>query len=263
MTHRPMFVTLLTTLAMVTIGCGDDGTAQTGNGDAAAKGELVVSAATSLKTALTTYGKGFRGARVRFSFAGSDMLAAQLRQGVRPDVFASANTKLPDELFAAGLVQQPRAFAGNRLVIAVPTDTSKIRSLDDLTKDGVTIAAGSKSVPVGAYTRRVLARLDPTQSKAILGKVRSAEPDVAGIVGKLTQGAVDAGFVYITDVEGTAGRLTAIELPAGLRPQVAYGVAVVKDAPNAVQAEIFVDGLLTGPGQKALQDAGFEPPPPA
>ena len=36
---------------------------------------------------------------------------------------------------------------------------------------------------------------------------------MAGIVGKLTQGAVDAGFVYISDVRATDGKLKAIELP--------------------------------------------------
>ena len=45
--------------------------------------------------------------------------------------------------------------------------------------------------------------------------MRSNEPDVKGIVGKLTQGAVDAGFVYVTDVNATNGQLQAMELPAG------------------------------------------------
>src|SRR5215213_10949778 len=81
-------------------------------------GQLTVSAATSLKTALTEYGNGFDDATVRASFAGSDELAAQIRQGVTPDVFASANTKLPDELHSEGLVEQPVIFAGNRLVLA-------------------------------------------------------------------------------------------------------------------------------------------------
>ena len=39
---------------------------------------------------------------------------------MKPDVFAAANTKLPDELYAKGLVEKPVEFAGNRLVIAVP-----------------------------------------------------------------------------------------------------------------------------------------------
>jgi molybdate transport system substrate-binding protein len=244
--------------AGVATGCGSDGA--TGRATAA-RGDLVVSAASSLRPVFTTYGEAFGGARVRFSFAGSDMLAAQLRQGVKPDVFAAANTALPDELFAAGLVHKPTIFARNRLVLAVPVGSSKVRSVADLAADGVTIAAGSASVPVGAYTRQVLARLGADTSDAILANVRSSEPDVAGVVGKLTQGAVDAGFVYRTDVQGTDGRLEAIELPSRLRPQVAYGVAVVKGAPHAAQAKAFVAGLLSGAGQRALREAGFQPPP--
>src|SRR4029453_1125172 len=59
-------------------------------------------------------------ANVRLSFAGSDELAAQIRQGVKPDVFAAANTKLPDALFAEGRVDKPGSVATNELVLAVP-----------------------------------------------------------------------------------------------------------------------------------------------
>ena len=41
---------------------------------------------------------------MRLSFAGSDELAAQIRQGVKPDVYAAANTKLPDALHEKGLL---------------------------------------------------------------------------------------------------------------------------------------------------------------
>ena len=84
-------------------------------------------------------------------------------------------------------------------MLAVPKG-SEIDSVDDLTAAGVKIAIGSESVPIGSYTREALAKLPPAQEKAILANVRSNEPDVKGIVGKLTQGAVDAGFVYVTDV---------------------------------------------------------------
>ena len=107
----------------------------------------------------------------------------------------------------------------------------------------------------------MLARLRPAKRKAILANVRSSEPDVGGISAKLTQGAVDAGFLYVTDVTASNGRLRAIELPAKLQPEVAYGVAIVKGAPNHGAAEDFVDGLLKGDGAAALAKAGFEPPP--
>ena len=230
-----------------------------GSSDADEQDDLLVSAATSLKAAFTTYGEGFSGANVQPSFAGSDELAAQIRGGAKPDVFAAANTKLPDQLFKEGLVEKPQVFASNRLVLAIPADGT-IKSIDDLATKGVTIAIGSESVPVGAYTRKVLDRLDAATKEAILANVRSNEPDVGGITAKLTQDTVDAGFLYITDVEATDGRLEAIELPEKLQPDVAYGVAIVKGSKNASEAREFVDGLLNGDGADALREAGFEPP---
>src|SRR5262245_56983664 len=125
-------------------------------GGSSDKPTLTVSAATSLKTAVTQYGQDFSDASVKASFAGSDELAAQIRQGVKPDVFASANTTLPDQLYKDGLVQKPVVFAANKLVLAVPADGGKVKSLDDLAKPGTTIAMGSATVPVGSYTRKVL-----------------------------------------------------------------------------------------------------------
>src|SRR5919198_90065 len=89
---------------------------------------------------------------VHYSFAGSDVLAAQIRAGARPDVYAAANTDLPQSLHRAGLVQRPVVFARNRLVLA--TRSPRIRSIADAAKRGVKLAIGSPSVPAGAYTRR-------------------------------------------------------------------------------------------------------------
>ncbi len=188
-----------------------------------------ISAAASMTEAVETCAPEFESAEnadVKLSFAGSDELAAQIRQGVKVDVYAAANTRLPDELYAEDLLGKPIEFATNEFVLAVPAD-SDIKSVEDLTADGTKIAIGSESVPIGEYTRETLAKLPPDQEKAILDNVRSNEPDVKGIVGKLTQGAADAGFVYVTDVNATGGDLTAINLPAALEPQVTYGAGVV------------------------------------
>jgi molybdate transport system substrate-binding protein len=228
---------------LVAAGCG-------GSGSSALK----VSAASSLKPPLTSLGGA------QFSFAGSDELAAQIRSGAKPDVFAAANTKLPDALFADGLVEKPVAFAGNRLVLAVAPG-SKITRIEELERPGIAIAMGSPSVPVGAYTAKVLAGLSAAARAAIMRNVRSREPDVAGVIGKLTQGAVDAGFVYVTDVKATKGKAQAVELPAALRPDVVYEAAVVKGTKHADRARAFVRGLLSGKGAAALRSAGFAPPP--
>jgi len=247
----------LAALVAVAAGCGGGDDHASGG----SKPALTVSAAASLKSAFTDYGQRFPDASARFSFAGSDELAAQIEKGVRPDVFAAANTKLPDALYEKGLVERPTVFAGNRLVVAVPADAARVGGLEDLERRGVTLAVGARDVPIGAYTSTVLAKLPAAQRDAILANVRSEEPDVAGITGKLTQGAVDAGFLYASDVRATDDKLRAIELPDALQPTVAYGVAVVKGAKHPAQAKAFVAGLLHGDGAEALKAAGFLPPP--
>jgi molybdate transport system substrate-binding protein len=245
-------------LALASAGCGDDDeSAASSGGD---KPRLVVSAAASMTEALEACGPEFSEATVRLQFAGSDELAAQIRQGVKPDVYAAANTTLPDELNEEGLLSKPVEFATNEFVLAVPKD-SDIKSIDDLTAEDVTIAIGAEDVPIGSYTRETLAKLPPDQEKAILDNVRSNEPDVKGIVGKLTQGAADAGFVYVTDVNATDGELKAIKLPADLQPTVTYGSGVVEGAKQPEQAQTFVDELVGGPCADALEEAGFGPAP--
>jgi molybdate transport system substrate-binding protein len=249
-TWPPLAALVLSGLGASAWGCGG------GSGD----GQLVVSAAASLGEAFPRYAESKGYEDVRFSFAGSDELAAQIRQGARPDVYAAANTTLPDELHAEGLLARPVTFAANRLVVAVPAGSETVRSLADLTDPDVRIAMGDADVPVGIYTREVLDRLAPGESNAILANVRSNEPDVLGIAAKLTQGAVDAGFVYRSDVSASDERLEAIELPARLRPDVAYAAGVVTDSERQDDATRFVDGLLEAGGRNALREAGFLPP---
>ena len=197
---------------------------------------------------------------MRASFAGSDELAAQIRQGVKPDVFASANTKLPDELYEEGLVEKPVVFAANELVLAVPADGT-VTSLDDLAKPGVTIAMGAESVPVGSYTRKVLDGLPAEQRKAILANVRSNEPDVAGVVGKVAQGAVDAGFVYVTDVEAAGGELKASSSPRTSSPRSRTVSPWSRARSTPSRRSSSSTGCCREPGREALDQAGFLPPP--
>jgi molybdate transport system substrate-binding protein len=218
---------------------------------------LIVSAASSLRNAFTDYAQNFEAARTRLSFGGSDELAAQIRAGSPVDVFAAANAKLPSQLYADGKVEKPVKFTGNRLVLAVPKGDTTIRSVKDLVKPDVKVAIGAATVPIGSYTRDVLDGLPAIEKNRILANVRSQEPDVAGIVGKLTQGAVDAGFVYLTDVDAAADKLRAIELPPRISPTVVYEAAVVKGSKHPDEAKQFVDGLTGGTGQDALRKAGF------
>lgn len=255
--NRQVVAGALCTLAAlapaIAAGCGRQGSA----GDF--PDPLTVSAAASLADAFVRYGEGFTGGRPRFSFAGSDELAAQIRQGARPDVYAAANTSLPDALYREGLVERPVAVATNTLVLAVPAG-SEIDALSDLERPGVDLVVGSPSVPVGSYTREVLSRLDAQRAERIISGVRSQEPDVKGVVAKLAAGAADAGFVYRSDVVAAGGRLRALKLPERLRPRAAFAAAVVRGAERPALARRFVRELRSGRGARILRAAGFGAP---
>lgn len=229
-------------------GCGSDEEAP-----------LTISAAASLTEAFDAYGKALPG-EPRFSFGGSNELAAQIRQGARPDIFASANAEYPEELAAEGLVEEPVVFAQNRLVIAAAPG-SGIVSIGDLAEAGVDLVICAAGVPCGDYTAAVLGRLPAAERRAILANVRAEESDVKGVIGKVAQGAADAGFVYSSDAAAASGRVETIEIPARLEPTVAYGIAVLADASAPRAAQEFIDGLLDGEGAEALAAAGFLPPP--
>jgi molybdate transport system substrate-binding protein len=237
--------------ALAIAGCGEDG----GDDDA---GELTVSAASSLTEAFEAYGERTE-IEEKFSFAGSDDLAAQIRQGAPVDVFAAANTSLPEALHEEGLVGEPTNFIANELVLAVPAG-SQITKLHQVGESGVDVVVGARGVPVGDYTREAINRIDGSLPGEILDNVRSEEPDVKSIVAKLATGAADAGFVYASDVDAAGDDLVAIELSELIAPDVEYGIAIVSESDNAEAAQEFVDGLLDGAGREALLGAEFLPP---
>jgi molybdate transport system substrate-binding protein len=192
----------------------------------------------------------------RFQFAGSNQLAFQIRSGAPADLFASASPVYTQDLYRDGLVEKPRLFATNALVLAVPrSNPAKIRTVQDLAKRPKLklVVAGAK-VPIGLYTREVLERLGMLR---VLRKAVSQEPDVKGIVGKLAFGQADAGFVYATDVRAASSRLVAIPLPARSQPTVRYELAIVKSTSNRASALELVADLLGEDGRRELKRAGF------
>jgi molybdate transport system substrate-binding protein len=225
-------------------GCGSQGS------------RLKVAAAASLQAPFKAYAHQLGSPHVSYSFAGSDAIAAQIEQGLRPDVFASADTQLAQTLYEKGLVAQPVAFASNRLVLAVPTSSS-IRSLQDIARPRVTIALGTAGVPIGLYANAALQRLPAGERRVILANVKDRESDVSGIVARLTEGAVDVGIVYRTDVIASRGALRAVELPPALQPPISYAIAIVRGTHELGPAHRFVNGILTGTGASDLRRAGF------
>jgi molybdate transport system substrate-binding protein len=194
-----------------------------------------------------------------YSFAGSNLLAAQVEQGLPADVFASANTGLPWQLHRMGLVTRPVPFTANRLVIVVAHGNPlHIHNVHDLERPGLKIVMATAGVPVGDYTRKVLRRLGLSD---LVDKAVSQEADVRQVLATVVLGEADAGFVYTTDARTVKGKVGVVGIPKSAQPQVVYAAAAVRASKHLQAAKRWVERLLTKRAQKQLRAAGFLPVP--
>jgi molybdate transport system substrate-binding protein len=192
----------------------------------------------------------------RYSFAGSDQLALQIRQGAPADVYAAASPKYTQLLYRDGFVQKPVVFATNKLIVLVPrSNPAHITTVYDLRREGIKLVIGDRTVPIGSYTRQIMDALGITTD--VMKNVVSQETDVKGIVTKVALGEADAGFVYLTDAKPVASRTRSIALPAWAQPPVRYELAVVKASSNLSAAKAFVKKVTSKRGRQLLSKAGF------
>jgi molybdate transport system substrate-binding protein len=233
-------------------------------------GLLVVSAASAApaQTPLTIYAAAsltdvFRSLDPveRYSFAGSNALETQIRNGAPADVFASAAPLNTQRLFGQGIVEKPVTFTSNRLALIVPSSNpADIRTVYDLRRKPVKLVVAGPAVPVGAYTRTVLRKMGLS---SVLSKVVSQETDVRAVTSKIALGQGDAGFVYITDARAVADQVNVIRIPAWAQPRVRYEIAVTSRSSNKAAARAWIRMLLSAKGQAALRNFGFLPLPAA
>jgi molybdate transport system substrate-binding protein len=217
------------------------------------RSQLTVYAAASLTDVLPKID-----AAPRYSFGGSNMLAAQLQQGAPADVFAAANTALPKQLHAKGLCSKPTVFTRNALVVVVPkANPAHIRSVFDLRRAGVKLVVADRGVPVGDFTLQILKTLKI--SAGVEKNVVSRETDVREVLAKVALGEADAGFAYATDARTVPGRVKAVKVPARAQPNVQYGICIVAASHHTSQARSFVETVLSKTGQAELAAAGFLP----
>jgi molybdate transport system substrate-binding protein len=195
-----------------------------------------------------------------YNFGGSNALAIQIRNGAPADVFASANTEIPSQLYKEGVILKPVNFTRNKLVVIVPrANPAGIASMYDLTKPNVKIDVASPAVPVGAYTLQVLKQMGLTTR--VLTNVVSQDEDVRSVLARVALGQADAGFVYATDARTVPDDVKVIKVPAWAQPKVVYSMAVVARSSNRAAAQAYIKKILGTAAQATLAKYGFLPPP--
>ena len=186
------------------------------------------------------------------SFAGSQVLAAQLEAGIDADVIAVANPAIMARLVERGLVRQPVSFASNRLVWVTRRDVDA--GFDRLATSDLRIVLAAPEVPAGLYARNALRSLDLLE--AAEARLVSLELDVKGVVSKLLLSGADAGITYATDI--TARERKTLRVQAF--PEAADVRASYLAAAASTDGERFVAFLLGTQGRERLSALGFGVP---
>lgn len=233
---------VLVVAAALLTGCSGSGTGKSRT--------ITVFAAASLTDAFNAEATAYEqqsGVHVRFSFAGSQDLVAQLNQGAPADAIATADTTTLGKV-TAKLAGTATTFARNQLVIVTAAGNPKhIAGPADLAKHGIVVVLAAPTVPAGKYAAAAL------QTAHVTVRPKSLEDNVRGVLTKVELGEADAGIVYVTDAKSAGAKVGTVALPTS--PIATYPAAAV-DA----RGQGFVDFLVSQAGQAILARFGFLPP---
>ncbi len=193
--------------------------------DVELKESLTVFAASSLKEVLTEISielKKKGGENIRFSFEGSSILAKQIQEGAKADLFFSAAPEWVESVKPLN----KKDWLGNELVLVVRKDVQEV----DL-KNLKSLALANQQVPAGKYAVAALKNLGVSlPERVIYGN------NVRDVLSKVSHGGAEAGVVYATDVLLDAEVKVNFRFPLESHPQIIYTI-----------------GLLTKDGEKLFK----------
>ena len=247
---------LLTAIALLAAGCGGDEQSSGGGGST-----LTVLAASSLTDAFgeleQTYEAENSGVDVELSFDSSSTLAEQVVQGAPADVLATADESTMQGVVDEGLTDgDPVAFAQNQLALVTPPDNpASITKARDLNSDSVAYAVCVPDAPCGVASAKLLDIVGVTADPV------TEEDNVRDTLGKVMEGEVDAGLVYVSDAQAAGDDVHVVEVPESDRVLNSDVIAPLSDARDAADAASWVDLVTSDEGQQVLQSYGFLPAP--
>lgn len=228
--------------------------------EAARPRRLTVFAASSLTDAFRAVGRRFTvehpGTEVRFNFGASNLLAFQIAEGAAADVYAAAAAAPMMNLYRGGqIIDTPRVFAGNRLVVITPpANPARLRSWTEVARPGVKLVLAAPGVPAGDYAREILRRTGLERRAA--RNLVSNEPNVRAVVGKVAMGEADAGIVYASDARAER-RVVVLAIPDSANVTVDCPISVARTARDRVLARQFIEFVCGPVGQSLLKSHGF------
>ena len=239
--------------------------------------ELIVFAAASMTETMNQIAEMYKtvapNVTLTYNFDSSGTLKTQIQEGAECDLFISAGQKQMNQLDITAdpevntdkldfVLEGTRVnLLENRVTLCVPEGNPKdIKSFDDLAdklkEDSVLMAMGNSDVPVGQYTKKILAFYGLDEEKLAKDGVITYGTNVKEVTTQVTEASVDCGVVYCTDAF-SAGLTPVDYATKEMCGQVIYPAAVLNISKNQEAAKEFLAYLQTDEAMKVFEAVGF------
>lgn len=278
---RKLFALLIAAAMVLSLtACAAPATEETADAETVPEAEpveLIVFAAASMTETMNQIAEMYKtvapNVTLTYNFDSSGTLKTQIQEGAECDLFISAGQKQMNQLDITAdsevntdkldfVLEGTRInLLENRVTLCVPEGNPKdIKSFDDLAdklKEGsVLMAMGNSDVPVGQYTKKILAFYGLDEEKLAKDGVITYGTNVKEVTTQVTEASVDCGVVYCTDAF-SAGLTPVDYATKEMCGQVIYPAAVLNISKNQEAAKEFLAYLQTDEAMKVFEAVGF------
>ena len=187
-----------------------------------------------------------------FDNGGSSDLVSKLREGAPADLLLTASKKTMDQAVEDGTVTKPKVLATNVMVMVVPRgNPAGIQSVEDLAHSDHFVLC-DPHVPCGDISSQII------DDKHLDVHPSSQERQVADVLGKVSAGEADAGWVYSTDAAAAGDDVEVMDIPGADKFANQIVGAVTAEAEHPKEAQEVLD-LLATDFDSTWRDRGFTP----
>lgn len=278
---RKLFAMLIAAVMVLSLAaCAAPATEETADAETVPEAEpveLIVFAAASMTETMNQIAEMYKtvapNVTLTYNFDSSGTLKTQIQEGAECDLFISAGQKQMNQLDITAdsevntdkldfVLEGTRInLLENRVTLCVPEGNPKdIKSFEDLAdklKEGsVLMAMGNSDVPIGQYTKKILAFYGLDEEKLAKDGVITYGTNVKEVTTQVTEASVDCGVVYCTDAF-SAGLTPVDYATKEMCGQVIYPAAVLNISKNQEAAKEFLAYLQTDEAMKVFEAVGF------
>jgi molybdate transport system substrate-binding protein len=193
---------------------------------------------------------------VLFHFGGSGSLRNQIIQGAPIDLFLFASKQDTEILTNQKQTKKVSILLENRLAVIQPAE-SNLPSFNDFLKSDRKIAIGTpETVPAGMYAKEWLDSIgvwNEVKDRIIFTK------DVLHVKMLVETKAVDAGIVYVSDLEKNDKISVLEEIDPSLHSPIEYYIGIIENEQSDDAKEKVYQFLLSDKAIDVFQTHGFIP----